>query len=289
VELATIAFGYGITATPLQITAGIAAIGNGGVYNAPRIVESVTDADGTVKYVGTGPSRQMVKEKTARQMRAMLESVFERGPEGGTGKGIVVPGFRCAGKTGTAHKYDPETHRYAEHRYLGSFAGLAPADHPRLAIVVMIDEPSVGSYFGGDVAGPVFARVASESLRYLGVPGKTLQCPTMPPGWNPRLDPTPKTCTIPAPKPIKGTPTVKLGGEDLVIEDPLDVAPPPAPDPGDMMIPDFRGMGYAKALETARAQHMAISVRGSGRVVEQSPAPGPSDPVESITLRFANE
>src|SRR6185436_19972810 len=97
--------------------------------------------------------------------------------QAGTAATIVVPGFTCGGKTGTAHKYDPATKQYAPDRYLSSFAGLAPLDHPRLAIVVLIDEPSGRDYFGGKVAGPVFATIASESLRYLGVPGDTLVCP----------------------------------------------------------------------------------------------------------------
>src|SRR5207342_3167957 len=100
-----------------------------------------------------------------------------RGRNEGTGHGITVAGFRCGGKTGTAHKYDAATKQYAQDRYLSSFAGIAPIDHPRLAIVVLVDDPSGGDYFGGKVAGPVFARIASESLRYLGVPGAPEVCP----------------------------------------------------------------------------------------------------------------
>lgn len=285
IELATISFGYGLTVTPLQIAAALAAIGNGGVYRAPRIVEKVVDRDGTLKYAAYAEPRQMVKTKTAEQMRRMLATVFEGGKEGGTAGSLVVPGFRCAGKTGTAHKYDHATRQYAPDRYLSSFAGLAPAENPRLAIVVMIDEPSGGDYYGGKVAGPVFAKVASESLRYLGVPGMTLQCPTMPPTYNPYLDPTPKTCSIPAPK--RGPAQVTLG-EGIVVESIIAPAPPPAPElgPNRVMIPDFRSMGYAKALEVARANRFAVESHGTGKVVEQTPAPGPSDAVSTIALRF---
>ncbi len=288
IELATIAFGYGLTVTPLQIAAALAAIGNGGVYREPRIVDKVVDRDGTVKYAAHPEPRQMVKAKTAEQMRKILATVFEGGKEGGTAKGIVVPGFICAGKTGTAHKYDHATRRYADHLYLSSFAGLAPADNPRLAIVVMIDEPSGGDYFGGLVAGPVFATIASEGLRYLGVPGTTLQCPSRPPTYNPYLDTAVKTCTIPAPSPKRGAPVVKLGGDDIVIETGDEPAPPPAPElgPDSVIVPDFRGMGYAKAMELARSEHLAVKSTGSGRVVEQTPAPGPSDSIDAVTLRF---
>lgn len=177
IELATIAYGYGLTVTPLQIAAALAAIGNGGMYREPRIVDAVVDGDGSVLYRAHGDERRAVSARTATAMTAMLASVFDKGKQGGTAKDIDVPGFRCGGKTGTAHKYDPETKQYAPDRYLSSFAGLAPIDEPRLAIVVLIDEPSGGDYYGGKVAGPVFAVIASEALRYLGVPGAPLVPP----------------------------------------------------------------------------------------------------------------
>lgn len=177
IELATISFGYGLTVTPLQIAAGLAAFGDHGRYREPRIVERVIDGDGTVLYQAQPAERQVVSERTASQMLAMLASTFESGKQRGTAWMLVVPGFRCGGKTGTAHKYDPQTRAYAPDHYLSTFAGLAPIDHPRLAIVVLIDDPSGGDYFGGAVAGPVFARLASEALRYLGVPGGPAVCP----------------------------------------------------------------------------------------------------------------
>jgi cell division protein FtsI (penicillin-binding protein 3) len=175
IETATIAFGYGLTVTPLQIAAALAAIGNGGIYREPRIVDEVVDGDGTVIYRGRGDEHRVITEKTATQMMAMLASVFDKGKLPGTAAKIDVPGFRCGGKTGTAHKYDAETKQYAPDRYLSSFAGLAPIDHPRLAIFVLVDEPMGGDYYGGKVAGPVFATIASEALRYLGVPGSAIE------------------------------------------------------------------------------------------------------------------
>ena len=168
IDLAHMAFGYGLTVTPLQIAAALAAIGNHGIYHAPRIVDEIVDGDGTVLLHTEPAEHRVIAERTAEQMMAMLGTVFEKG---GTGEAILVAGYRCGGKTGTAHKYDPETKQYAPDRYLSSFAGLAPLDHPRIAVVAMVDEPSGGDYYGGKVAGPVFATVASETLRYLDVPG----------------------------------------------------------------------------------------------------------------------
>jgi cell division protein FtsI (penicillin-binding protein 3) len=171
IDVASIAHGIGITVTPLQVAAGIAAIGDRGMYHPPHVVDSVVDGDGTVLYRPAAQPRRVISERTADQMSAMLASVFDKGPQPGTAAEIHVDGFRCGGKTGTAHKYDPETKTYSQDHYLASFAGLAPIDHPRIAVVAMIDDPEGGDYYGGKVAGPVFADITSATLKYLGVPG----------------------------------------------------------------------------------------------------------------------
>jgi cell division protein FtsI (penicillin-binding protein 3) len=286
IEFATISYGYGLTVTPLQIGAALAAIGNDGIYHAPRIVDEVVDAGGNTLPRATAEARRVVSVRTATQMRAMLASVFEGGKLNGTASSIVVPGFKCGGKTGTAHKYDPATKRYADHRYLSSFIGLAPIEQPRLAIVVLVDEPSGGDYYGGLVAGPVFARVASESLRYLGVPGETLQCAAPVAGpVNPFAVTPPKTCVVPAPKPprvVAGKPAPPVAI----------AAPPPLEGPLEVpvegtVIPDFRGMGLRRAIDTAREHELGIEILGSGRVVGQDPAPGPAI-ASRVTLRFSD-
>lgn len=320
-DLASISYGYGLAVTPLQIAAALAAFGNHGRYRAPRIVERVIDGDGTVLFEAGEAERQVVSERTAAQIATMMAAVFEGGKQNGTASKIVVPGFRCAGKTGTAHKYDPETHSYSD-RHLGSFAGLAPADHPRLAIVVLVDEPGTPDYFGADVAAPVFARVASEALRYLGVPGEPAVCAPPPPGSaataaNPAASIAPKTCVpappVPrsagnaaraaAPAAVSGSPgpDAPVPAQEMASPGTSSAAPPidrfgeawiadwfgmvgpdarsPAPSAADApsaAIPDFRGMGVAHAIATARRAHLEVAVTGSGRVVEQSPPPGQS-------------
>ncbi|MGN6106610.1 MAG: penicillin-binding transpeptidase domain-containing protein [Kofleriaceae bacterium] len=289
IELATISFGYGLTATPLQIAAALAALGNRGVYHAPRIVDEVVDPTGAVVYRGTSEGRQVVKPAAADALRVMMGTVFEGGKDGGTAHSLVVPGFRSAGKSGTAHKWDAAARKYADKRYLSSFAGLAPLRDPRLAIVVIIDEPSGGDYFGGKVAGPVFATVASESLRYLGVPGESLQCPPPTPGIDPRTQVIPpKVCTIPAPRP---TANGKPLPPPAPIEEPEpepEPAPPPEVEDGTTMIPDFRGMGVGRAMEIARKANVVVEIRGGGRVIEQDPAPGPADASARVILRFSD-
>jgi len=291
-ELATMAFGYGLTVTPLQIAAALAAIGNDGVYRAPRIVEEVIDGDGTASYRGNAEPRQMISGKTAADMRTMLASAFEKahgpGTLAGTAATIIVPGFRCGGKTGTAHKYDPALKKYADHHYLSSFAGLAPIDNPRLAIVVIVDDPVGGDYYGGKVAGPVFAKVASEALRYLGVPGEKI-VPFDENGKPIPLDaegkPLPKDRwgNYIQPKPVKKPVVVE---QPALPPEPVDV---PEPDPAAILIPDFRGMGVGRALDEARKLHLDVDVVGTGQVIEQEPAPGPTTNAGRVTLRFSDD
>ncbi|NVB80237.1 MAG: PASTA domain-containing protein, partial [Kofleriaceae bacterium] len=283
IELATISFGYGLTITPLQLAAALAAIGNKGVYHAPRIVDEVVDSDGVVLYRGESEAKQMVSAKTAEQMRVMLARVFDKalvkeghGPDSlaGTAQGIIVQGFKCGGKTGTAHKYDPAIKTYSLHHYLSSFAGLAPIDNPRLAIVVIVDDPVGGDYFGGKVAGPVFARVASESLRYLGVPGEA-EIPLGPNG-KPLPPPKPEKQAKPAKAPVQEAPPV-------IEEEPI--SEPDDPDAID--IPDFTGMGVGRALDEARKLHLEVDVTGSGQVIAQEPAPGKATGTTRVKLTFS--
>ena len=155
ISQATIAYGYSIAVTPLQLAQAYAAIGNDGVMQPV----SLFAIDGSAK------GEQVVSGDTAHAVRRMLEEVVR---PGGTGTKASVDGYRVAGKTGTAWKFAKGG--YSEDKYISIFAGLAPASDPRLATVVVIDEPSGELYYGSDVAAPVFADVMAESLRLLAVP-----------------------------------------------------------------------------------------------------------------------
>ena len=316
VELATQAYGYGLTVTPLQITAALAAIGNHGIYHEPRVVDTVVDGDGSVIYRAAGEERRVLQQKVADEMLPILASVFDKGKEGGTAKGIDVPGFRCGGKTGTAYKYDPATHHYALDHYLASFAGLAPIDHPRLAVVVQVDDPTGTTHYGGDVAAPAFATIASESLRYLGVPGEKL-IPRDAEGhalikmdvWGtPLVDAQGNWIPLNPPKPVKPAPAAPAvaspaggspaggspaGGSPAgaaAADDPSADAPAgDAPAAVMTTVPDFRGLGVQRALDLARAQHLPIEIAGSGRVTTQDPPPGRAAGPVHVKLQFSVE
>ncbi|WP_018954244.1 peptidoglycan D,D-transpeptidase FtsI family protein [Thioalkalivibrio sulfidiphilus] len=155
VDRATLAFGYGVSVTPLQLTRAYAALANEGVMPAPRFL-----ADQPVL-----PGEPVMSPAVARELRAMLEVAVTTE---GTGHRARVEGYRVAGKTGTARKSGAGG--YNEERFVAMFAGFAPASHPRLVMVVVIDEPAGEEYYGGQVAAPVFSKIMQGALRLLDVP-----------------------------------------------------------------------------------------------------------------------
>jgi cell division protein FtsI/penicillin-binding protein 2 len=155
--IGTVPIGQGIAVTPVQMAAAYAAIGNDGIAERPHVVERI---GGKRLKLGTG--RRIVSRATANEVMAMLRSVVVEG----TGTEAAIPGYTVAGKTGTAAK--PENGVYVP-KYVASFVGLVPAENPRLAVLVAIDEPK-GTIWGGVVAAPVFAEIARFDLQYLEVP-----------------------------------------------------------------------------------------------------------------------
>ncbi len=150
----SMAIGYGIMVTPLQMLLAVNSIATGGYYVLPTIVK---EKDNRVK------GYRVVSKRTAKIVKSFLKAVVKLG----TGKKAAVDGFITAGKTGTARKAIDGV--YSQKKYFSSFVGFVPADKPVLSIIVVIDEPSAGKYYGGEVAAPVFKNIAEQSLRYLKV------------------------------------------------------------------------------------------------------------------------
>lgn len=173
IEQATMAYGHGISLSLLQLARAYSVFANDGEIKPISLVR--------VKEAPIG--QHVFSAKTARDVRAMLELVVQAG---GTAPQAQVAGYRVAGKTGTAHKLVNGS--YAEHLYVSSFIGMAPASEPRLIIAVMIDEPSAGQYYGGAVAAPVFSAVMAGALRILAIPqDANSNTITMPPGGAPEV------------------------------------------------------------------------------------------------------
>ncbi len=157
--IGNVPIGQGIAVTPLQMAAAYSVIANGGTWIQPHLVDRIEDGK-----VPAPKRRRVISPQTARDVRHMLRDVVEEG----SGTAAQVPGYRIAGKTGTAAKPD-EMGGYSDYRYVASFAGFVPANKPRLVILVTVDEPR-GAIWGGTVAAPAFAEIAKFALQYLEVP-----------------------------------------------------------------------------------------------------------------------
>jgi len=166
ISLASLSIGQEIAVTPIQLIMAISAIANRGTLMKPMIVKEIVDShQNRVKVFKPKPVRQVVSTETALTMTKILEQVVVDG----TGKGAKIPGYRIAGKTGTAQKFDFSTGKYSKNKYSALFVGYAPVENPQIAILVLLDEPQ-GSYYGGIVAAPVFKEIASKVLPYLSIP-----------------------------------------------------------------------------------------------------------------------
>jgi cell division protein FtsI (penicillin-binding protein 3) len=164
-SLASLAIGQEVGVTPLQLITAVSAVANGGWLMRPYVVSEIHDANGKlIAKIEPQVRRRPITTETAHMLTEILEGVVTHG----TGSRAAVPGYRVAGKTGTAQKVDPHTGHYSATRFVGSFIGYAPTDDPRVAIVVVIDEPHTEAW-GGFVAAPVFRRIVEHALPYLGV------------------------------------------------------------------------------------------------------------------------
>ncbi len=255
ISLANMSFGQGLTATPLQITLAMAAIANRGVLMKPWIVRRVVDpASGDVlsEAVPT-PVRRVISAETAAQVSLWLEGVVADAD--GTGKKARLPGWRVAGKTGTAQKADAATGGYSADKRFSSFVGFAPADAPRVVIGVFIDEPK-GEVYGGALAAPVFRELAEHALKARGVPTTGGAVAVAPPAPPPPVDVGPDRDEGPA------LPSI-------------DVAPrKPAHGAGAVAVPGLQGLPARAALRRLESADLSGDVRGSGRVTAQAPRAG---------------
>ncbi|WP_371236698.1 peptidoglycan D,D-transpeptidase FtsI family protein [Streptomyces pimonensis] len=162
----TIPFGQGVSVNAMQAASVYSTIANGGVRVEPTLVRGSKGPDGRFTPAPKPERTRVVSEETAKTLARMLESVVD--DEEGTGTKARIPGYRVAGKTGTANRVDPATGRY--HGYTSSFAGFAPADKPRITVYCVIQNATEGSYFGGQICGPVYKQVMEFALKTLQVP-----------------------------------------------------------------------------------------------------------------------
>jgi len=245
-SLPSMSFGQEIGVTALQMAMGAAAVANGGYLMRPIVVKRIEDADGrVVKEYKPLVVRRVLQPETADVLVDFLKEVVRTG----TGRLAAVPGYVVAGKTGTAQKVDA-TGRYSMIDHVASFVGFAPASPASVLVLASLDTPRGARNQGGDVAAPLFARVAEATLRHLAVP------------------PDDPERVLRA----SGAPAA------AVVRAAWRPSPPPAPlpplsdEPGAM--PDLRGRSAREGAIAAARRGLIVELRGSGRVVEQSPLPG---------------
>ena len=167
VSIGAVSMGQEVAVTPVQIIAMVSALADGGIYHAPHIVVGTYDdnSGADAPQFHPSPGRRIVSAEVADEMKGMMEQVVLAG----TGQHTQLNGYSSAGKTGTAQKADAGGRGYSAHDVIASFAGYAPADHPAIAMLVVIDSPR-GLHDGGVVAGPAWKRMADRILPYLGIP-----------------------------------------------------------------------------------------------------------------------
>jgi cell division protein FtsI (penicillin-binding protein 3) len=296
IGFANISFGHGIAVTALQVISGVSAIAAGGVHHQPRIVSRIVSPEGAVEAPPVEEERRVMSEATAHAMVGIMRGVTE---VGGTARQAAIDGYPVAGKTGTAQKaigghYDPE-------KYVASFVGFAPAQNPRIALIVMMDEPQ-GGHLGGAVAAPVFKEIAEQALRYLHVPpvGPTVASATSGNAASTALaarkvaappvaaasvasddDDGPAADLPPTDVPV-------AGDDDAVADDSArewdevagaEGAPSDGAAAAKVNLPSFAGMTIAEAIRVARRSGVELAFdesRGaaSGVAIQQRPGPG---------------
>ena len=238
-DIATTAIGQSIAVTPLQLVTAMAAIANGGTLMHPYIVREIRNPDGSV-----------YEERTPREIRRVLEPTVDRTLIGlleqvvasGGGMKAGVKGYRIAGKTGTAQKIRRETAGYLEGRYIASFCGFAPVEDPIFTVLVMIDDPRGGDFYGGQIAAPVASRIFTQLLRYAHV------------------EPSSNTFA----ETTGGTEKGRSDDEEKRMEA---AATPPE---GKAVVPDFTGLSLREAARLAELRGLTFESEGTGAAVSQS-------------------
>ncbi|MGP3685438.1 peptidoglycan D,D-transpeptidase FtsI family protein [Streptomyces sp. IBSNAI002] len=193
----TIPFGQGLSLNAMQAASVYSTIANGGVRIEPTLVRGSKGPDGRFTPAPAPERSRVVSPETAKTLAEMLESVVD--DQQGTGTKARIPGYRVGGKTGTSNRVDPATGGY--NGYTASFAGVAPADNPRITVYCAVQNPTKGSHFGGQVCGPIYKKVMEFALKTLQVAPTGTAPAGLPVTYDPGPQPAPQPSTQPSPQP----------------------------------------------------------------------------------------
>lgn len=287
ITMQTMAYGYEVAVTPLQIALAYAAIANGGVLMRPSIIREVRSESGDILRENHPQRvRRVVSEETA----TLLTRAFEGAVEHGTAQEVRIRGIRVAGKTGTARRIVDG--RYAPGSYTASFVGYFPAEDPQVVCLVMMENPRARGYYGGVTSAPIFRAVAERVLQTSPRFQRTTMAATVPDDQRSITVPDVRTVTqsvaerilrgqgltpesfgrgkvVLRQSPEPGTRTAPGTTVKLVLRD------EPSTGPGGLVpVPDLRGLSVRRAVNRLIVDEFDVSLEGSGIVARQSPAPG---------------
>jgi cell division protein FtsI (penicillin-binding protein 3) len=287
VSIGSISMGQEVGVTPIQLVTAVSAIANGGTLYKPHVVEQLRRGDQLLSLNGPlapGESKEVIRPETAATLRRLMEGVILNG----TGPLARLDGWTAAGKTGSAQKIDPATGRYSPTQLIASFTGFAPINDPAVTILVSLDSP-VGQHEGGQVAAPVFKRVAEQVLSYLNVPRDVPLSPKLMQASykSSELDEsasledfTPVDFTAQPDQP----PAKEKNSQTEPVPPSVTVA---LDEGGDIAVPDFRGKTMRHATEMCLRLGLEPVLVGSGLAVDESPADGAKvRRGAKITVRF---
>jgi cell division protein FtsI (penicillin-binding protein 3) len=282
VSVGSISMGQEVGVTPLQMISAVSAMANGGLIVRPHVIREFRHGNQITEPAEAQQlPRRVIKETTAASMRRMLEGVVLEG----TGKKAKLDGYTSAGKTGTAQKYDPDTGRYSTHDLIASFVGFAPLNTPAITIYVQLDSPA-GAHEGGQVAAPVFKRVAQQVLAYLDVPrdvpvaAQTLRASRAPAAQEKDDNLTDASDFDPVQSPM---PAAAEEPVPVVPNSPMAIAPPTVEIAEGEGIPAPALLGKTVRDVTEECLKLGLTpvLVGTGIATEQTPAPG-------VTIRRGN-
>lgn len=277
--LPTMSIGYGVSVTGVQLASAYCAVANGGLLLRPRIIKSILRNDGSVESVPKSVVRRVMDRQTAETLMGVFTGVVERG----TGTNARVPGFKVAGKTGTAWKAREDGRGYTRN-YRSSFVGMFPASDPEIVVLVMIDEPKRRGFYGGSVAAPVFNKIVRRLVHLPDGPvesvpesddGLPLHLASIEPntasdrafGFSDRSDPD---FDGPLPRdPLTRDPLPLDGRWEIERPNTLSVA-----ERARVELPSVIGMSVREAVRTLAEMGIEATIVGTGYVRRQIPAPG---------------
>lgn len=249
-DVATMSIGQSIAVTPLQLVTAMSAVANDGVLLKPHIIKQIVNADGSIyKENGREEVRRVLDSAVDKTLTGLLEQVVASGG----GSKAAVDGYRIAGKTGTAQKININTGGYMEGHYIASFCGFAPVEDPQIVVLVVIDDPSAGAFYGGQIAAPVAKDIFSQLLRFLHI-----------------------------------SPTADNFADMDKEQAKKDAQKPAIPNDGKARMPDLTGMSIRDVSQKLAELGVGMDIQGNGLARSQSiPAGSVISQGQSVTVTFS--